>query len=60
MNVPRKATKSHYGGGSAEPNGLSVDFRIISKMQVRSVDLAAGTDRKVSRRCRRAKGRIEK
>jgi len=60
MNVPRKAIKSHYGGGSAGPNGLSVDFRIISKKQVRSVDPAAGTDRKVSRRCRRAKGRIEK
>jgi hypothetical protein len=34
--------------------------RLVSKMQARSVDPAAETDRKVSRRCRRVKGRIEK
>jgi hypothetical protein len=28
-------------------------------MQARNVDLAAGTDRKINRRCWRAKGRIE-
>jgi hypothetical protein len=41
------------------PNGLDADFEIVSKMQARSVDPAAETDRKVSRRCRRVKGRIE-
>jgi CspA family cold shock protein len=42
------------------PNGLDEGFGIVSKMQARSVDPAAETDRKVSRRCRRVKGRIEK
>jgi len=47
------------GGASAEPNGLDGDSEIASKMQARSVDPAAETDRKTSRRGRRAKGRIE-
>ena len=42
------------------PNGLDAGLGIVSKMQARSVDPAAETDRKVSRRCRRVKGRIEK
>ena len=41
-------------------NGLDADVGIVSKMQARSVDPAAETDRKVSRRCRRVKGRIER
>jgi len=41
------------------PNGPDAGLGIVSKMQARSVDPAAETDRKVSRRCRRVKGRIE-
>ena len=60
MIVPRKATKSRTRAGARNRTGSSGDFRIASKMQARSVDPAAGTDRKISRRCRRVKGRIEK
>jgi hypothetical protein len=41
-------------------NGLDADVGIVSKMQARSVDPAVEADRKVSRRCRRVKGRIER
>jgi hypothetical protein len=46
-------------GGSEKPNGPSGEYGIASKMQARSVNPAAEADRKVSRRCRRVKGRIE-
>jgi hypothetical protein len=55
-----RGDKKPEGDGSMGPNGPDADFGIVSKMQARSVDPAAETDRKVSRRCRRVKGRIEK
>jgi hypothetical protein len=55
-----KGDKKPDGDGSAGSNGLSVGFEIATKMQAGSVDLAAEADRKISRRCWRAKGRIER
>jgi hypothetical protein len=55
-----KGDKKPDGGGSSESNESEEDVGIALKMQAGSVDPAAEADRKVSRRCRRVKGRIEK
>ena len=43
-----------------ETERVQLDFRIALKKQAGNIDAAAGMDRKVRNRCRRAKGRFEK
>jgi len=58
--APWKAIKAGWGRECDNRTGQAEILESLSKLQARSVDPAAGTDRKISRRCRRAKGRIEK
>jgi hypothetical protein len=60
LNAPRSGHKKAKRGRELETERAEENFGIVSKMQARNVDPAVVIDRKVSRRCRRAKGRIEK